>query len=342
MTPPRTRTPRFKRPRHLPLLDLTERQKVAIRLVYDYGRITTDQLVALMPGSAQKSRRLLRQLFRHRYVNRKKISNNDPILYSPAKRGADMIAAERGMEPSGIAWTTKNREFKFSSLPHTRGTNTLRFALDISLRHLPGAEMLFWYPDKTFRKSVTYTVDFERKTKRCTPDGFWAAGYRGHRYGGLVEFDNSTMAGTTKAEASRMLDKLEALWHLWLKWRERAYEDRLGVDSLRLFYITKSEQRKANVRELARRVGDQRNGSEFFWFACQKAYVESPFAVLDAIWQTPRDDAYKSIFGREAGHVTDGSRDTRGPSSLFTRDTHALTRPRRHEEIHLGTVTIPL
>jgi hypothetical protein len=30
------------------------------------------------------------------------------------------------------------------------------------------------------------------------------------------------MAGTTKREESRIVDKLEALWHLWLKWRERA------------------------------------------------------------------------------------------------------------------------
>jgi hypothetical protein len=304
---------------------LTERQKVAIRLVYDYGRITTDQLVALMPGSAQKSRRILRQLFHHRYVNRKKISNNAPILYSPAKRGADMVAAERGMAPSGIAWTTKNREFKFSSLSHTRGTNALRFALEMSLQHLPGAEMLFWYPDKTFRKSVTYPVDFERKTKQCTPDGFWGAGYRGHRYGGLVEFDNSTMAGTTKREESRIYDKLEALWHLWLKWRERAYEDRLGVDSLRLFYITKSEQRKENIRELARGVGDQRGGSEFFWFACQKAYVNHPFAVMDAIWQTPRDDTHKSIFGEAASQAIGSPHDPVGPQTLFPLGSSDLT-----------------
>jgi hypothetical protein len=316
----------------LPPLDLTERQKVAIRLVYDYSRITTDQLVTLMPGSAQKNRRLLRQLFHHRYVNRKKISNNAPILYSPAKRGADLIAAERGLAPSGIAWTTKNREFKFSSLSHTRGINALRFALEMSVRQLPGAQILFWYPDKTFSKSVTYAVDFERKTKKCTPDSFGCIGYRGHRYGGLVEYDHSTMAGTTKREESRIVDKLEALWHLWLKWRERAYEDRLGVDSLRLFYITKSEERKENIRELARGVGDQRGGSDFFWFACQKAYIDHPFAVMDAIWQTPRDDTFKSIFENGAGQVVTDTHDSTGPIPLFTRDTHDIGLYRLHEE----------
>jgi hypothetical protein len=323
----------------LPPLGLTERQKVAIRLVYDYGRITTDQLVALLPGSAQKNRRLLRLLFQHRYINRKKISNNDPILYSPAKRGADLIAAERGMAPSGIAWTTKNREFKFSSLSHTRGINALRFALDLSLRQLPGAQMLFWYPDKTFSKSVTYTVDFERKTKKCTPDSFGCIGYRGHRYGGLAEFDNSTMAGTTKREESRIVDKLEALWHLWLKWRERAYEDRLGVDSLRLFYITKSEQRKENIRELARGVGDQRGGSDFFWFTCQKAYVDNPFAVMDAIWQTPRDDTYKSIFESGAGQIVADTHDSLGPMHLFAHDPHDLALTQLHEENSIDAAT---
>jgi hypothetical protein len=321
MTPSRTRSARFKRPRNLPPLDeLTERQKIAIRIVYDYGRITTDQLVALMPGSQQKNRRILRTLWWHRYLNRKKISNNDPILYSPAKRGAEMIAEERQLPNSGVEWTTRNRELKPISIPHTRGINDLRFALDMSLQQLPEAEMLFWYPDRTFRKTVTYTVDFERKTKRCTPDGFWGASYRMHRFGGLMEFDNSTMAGTTKREESRIFDKLEALWNLWLQWRDRAYDDRLGVDSLRLFYITKSEQRKENIRELARSVGDQKNGSDFFWFACQKPYQKNPFAVLDAIWQTPRDDTYKSMFDHSAGlsaALAKNAPDDLGPFPLF-------------------------
>jgi hypothetical protein len=111
--------------------------------VYAYGRITTDQLVALIPGSEQKNYRLLRQLYRHRYLNRKKISNNDPILYSPAKRGVDEIAMEIDLPPSSVEWTTKNREFKLSSVPHTRGINNLRFSLEMSLLQLPGAEMLF-------------------------------------------------------------------------------------------------------------------------------------------------------------------------------------------------------
>jgi hypothetical protein len=234
-----------------------------------------------------------------------------------------VITAERpeaNRQATRIEWTTKNRELQPSSIPHTRGINAYRFAMDMSLRQLPDAEMLFWYPDKTFRKTVTYTVDFERKTKRCTPDSFWGARYRGHRYGGLVEFDKSTMAGTTKQEESRIFDKLEALWNLWLKWRERGYDDRLGVDSLRLFYVTISEQRKENIRELARAVGDQRNGSDFFWFACQKPYLDHPFAVLDPIWQTPRDDTYKSIFGSTAGHAAGLDNANLGPLPPFALD----------------------
>jgi hypothetical protein len=251
-----------------------------------------------------------------------------------------MVAQERQLPESRVDWTTKSREFKPLSIPHTRGNNTFRFSLDMSLQQLPGAEMLFWYPDRSFRKSVTYTVDFERKTKQCTPDSFWGARYREHRFGGLVEFDNSTMAGTTKSEESRIYDKLEALWHLWLKWQEWEYADRLGVDSLRLFYITKSEQRKENIRELARAVGDQKNGSEFFWFARQKSYQDNPFAVLDAIWQTPRDDMYKSMFGHSAGlssPLIQNGPDDFDPLPFFSPVPHApspsLTRPLVREEI---------
>jgi len=138
----------------------------------------------------------------------------------------------------------------------------------------------------------------------------------------LVEYDHSTMAGTTKKEESRIYDKLEALWHLWLKWRERGYEDRLGVDSLRLLYITRSEKRKENVRELARSVGDQRNGSDFFWFACQKVYQDNPFAVLDTIWQTPRDDTFKSLFSNTTGHAVSAIETSHNPFPLFQIDSH--------------------
>jgi hypothetical protein len=203
--------------------------------------------------------------------------------------------------------------------------------------------MLFWHRDKTFSKSVTYTVDGERKTKRCTPDGFGAIRYRAYRHGVLAEYDHSTMAGTTKQEASRIFDKLEALWHLWLKWRERGYEDRLDVDSLRLLYITRSEQRKNNVRELARSVGDQRNGSDFFWFACQKSYQDNPFAVLDTIWQTPRDDAYKSLFGNTAGHAATLIDDAPKPFPLFSFDSHPSaprSEPHQHDETSLDIAMI--
>jgi hypothetical protein len=186
---------------------------------------------------------------------------------------------------------------------------------------------------------VTYTVDGERKTKRCTPDSFWCIDYRGHRHGGLYEFDNSTMAGTTKTETSRIFEKLEALWQLWLKWRERGFTDRLGVDSLRLFYVTKSEQRKENIRELARSVGDQRSGSDFFWFACQKAYQDNPFNVLSHTWQTPRDDTHKAIFGNSAGEIAGLTHDTLGPTPPLSLDPDTLrlpfTQPVLREATHL-------
>ena len=82
-------------------------------------------------------------------------------------------------------------------------------------------------------------------------------------------------------------------------------------------------------------IGD--TGLVFFWFACQKSYQESPFAVLDRIWQTPRDDTYKSIFDHTAGQSAQVNAPATRPLSTLSLDLAVPSRPptRSHTQIAL-------
>ena len=78
------------------------------------------------------------------------------------------------------------------------------------------------------------------------------------KVGGFVEVDRSTIAGTTQL-SGRLFRRYEAYWHYW---RQKLWREQFGFSSMRVFTVTKSDERRDNFRTLAKRVGEQKNGSD--------------------------------------------------------------------------------
>jgi hypothetical protein len=55
--------------------------------------------------------------------------------------------------------------------------------------------------------------------------------------------------------------------------------------------------------------------------------VENPFAVLDAIWQTPRDDTYKSLFDHSTGLAVTCSNGEPDDPEQFASLSHLTQTP---------------
>ncbi len=99
----------------------------------------------------------------------------------------------------------------------------------------------------------------------------------------FLEADRSTMEG------KRVLGKLKGYWQMW---KQESHKDKFDISVFRVLTITISQQRKENLRHIAKQANDNRTaGSEMFLFACKDDYnLEKPESVLKPIWHSPKDD----------------------------------------------------
>jgi len=103
----------------------------------------------------------------------------------------------------------------------------------------------------------------------------------------FLEVDRSTMA------LERMLKKYKGYWN----WRlEGGQERKLKIPNFRVLSISRTEERKENMRRIAKRANDRETGSAMFWFACEKSYnLKNPESVLKPIWQSAKNDDWHHI-----------------------------------------------
>ena len=91
---------------------------------------------------------------------------------------------------------------------------------------------------------------------------------------------------------ARYLNKLKAYFAFWLKYVK---DNRSSpIKQMRVLTITRSEERKQNLRKIADTVSPE--AKNLFWFICEKAYLGTPQEVLKDTWQTLEDDTYISLY----------------------------------------------
>jgi len=74
---------------------------------------------------------------------------------------------------------------------------------------------------------------------------------------------------------ARYLAKLKAYYAFWATYVRDA---KSPIKQMRVLTITRSEERKHNLRKIADQISPEAKG--LFWFICEKAYVGNPQQVL--------------------------------------------------------------
>ena len=91
----------------------------------------------------------------------------------------------------------------------------------------------------------------------------------------------------------RFVSKLKMYWR---HNREESFKDTLGVSHFRVLTITPNEKRTENLCRGAKDADDRREGSLMFLFLSETRYnVETPEALLKAVWQSPKNDEPQAI-----------------------------------------------
>ena len=291
------RAPKFKRkPQQIGGLKLQKRDIEIISLAHDYRFLNSDQIKVLVDGSEQGILRRLQKLFHHGFLDRPPsqilypLAGTQKMVYALGDKGADLLAEKSGVDRGKIKWNEKNKEIKDRHIQHTLMISNFRVCLELALRDLPDTNFLFWEKENPKElKDYVYIKDLQGRGIKASivPDGFFGIQDPKGKMYWFMEADQSTMTN------ARFFKKMRAYWN-W--WRQGRHSKRFGIKAFRVLTITKSEQRKENLRRITQQADDKQRGSPMFWFATEKKYsIQRPESILEAIWQTPKDDSYHSL-----------------------------------------------
>lgn len=282
----RTYAKRFKRERNYKAFALQEQDVELLELLASYRFLDTYMLLALQPRSLRGLRRRLQHLFNAGLVDRPPrdyLRTPGPMVYALGNKGADLLAQRQEVERGKINWQSKNHEVRQYFVDHTLMVSKVRAALSLAVNPLANTNLVTWGQGPEL-KIRTYV---EGQPEAIVPDGFFILEDGDDVIHAYVECDRST---TTR---NRFLQKMKVYWQ-W--WKQEGHQQQWGIKNFRVLTVCLSEQRKDNLRTLAKEVDDRRRGSAMFLFSTEAIYnLDEPATILQHIWQSPVDDTWHSI-----------------------------------------------
>lgn len=305
-----------------PAFRLTSRDREAMKIIFDNRWITAELLQDLLPavkltdpqrdalskliaekkanaaGPPQRIKREIRRrlqyLYHHGYVQRHKLSDAEPMAYAIGNLAADELMLHYGIDRKQIDWTTKNRESGERYIRHALMVTHLRHAVEVGLRDWPELQLELWEPGGAFKASVQYEDLVRTRDGTRTqvvegvviPDSLFVIVDPINRIHYFPEADRSTMTN------ARYQNKLKAYHAFWLRYVK---DNRSSpIKQMRVLTITRSEERKQNLRKIADEVSPGAKG--LFWFICEQAYLGKPQEIFKDTWQTLEDNTLKSLY----------------------------------------------
>lgn len=291
---PQTIFKQFKRTNKKPnqRLRLQPRDIEIFKNLAEYRFLDSQQILALHPlksGGVRYHQLRLQYLFHHSYIDRPpsqlsyyRVRNH--MIYALGKKGAEIIYAGDPYLRGRIDWQQKNHEVKFPFLAHALMIADFRVALTKAVKQSPNMELAQWQQGKELRD----TVSLKGRKLMVVPDAFFTVKQQDKTYNFFLEADRSTMT------LERIRQKIAAYWH----WKEEGrHEKKFNIQRFRVLTITISEERKENIRKIAKQGIGRPGGYPLFLFACEKNYdFKEPESILKPIWQSPADESRQWMF----------------------------------------------
>jgi hypothetical protein len=280
---------------------LTKRQQDALEKLRAYKQANASDIGTAQGAQTKTRREILRRLqmlYHAGYVQRQKLADGEPIIYSLGNLGADELMMFFGYDRKQIDWTTRARESSDRYIRHGLMISRFRHAVELAVRKAPDVSLLLWDPAGSFTATVEYvdTVNTREGARtqvvegKVIPDGFFVLQQGKRRIAYFLEADRSTMSH------ARYLNKLKAYYHYW-NTQIRTEKDPAKKRHIRVLTITISEERKKYLRKTAQSVSTE--AKNLFWFGCERSYRDEPEQVISSIWQTLKVDMPKHLYAND-------------------------------------------
>jgi hypothetical protein len=279
-------------------MQIQRRDIEILRSLADYRFLTSEQIVALYGESERNIKLRLQKLYHNCFLDRLGHYPSYPkpqghMVYGIANRGADLLSEYfPDFERTTVDWLTKNKETSRPYISHRLMISNFRVILNLALKQHEGISLFRWWQGKVLKDHVI--IDGKKVPKvPIVPDGLFTLEDAHKAMDFFVEADQSTM------DLKRMFWKIRAYWEWYCHWDKRngePYNQKLDVGPFRVLMLCKSEDRKENLRYIAREADPKGIGLSMFYFASEKNLdLLDPLTILKPIWQTPKGDEYHSI-----------------------------------------------
>jgi len=302
------RLPRFKRAHAVPVIELTERDREVVRLVYRHRFLRSSQIISLVGGSEQQLLRRLQLLYHHGYLERPRCQidsyhkgGSRYIVYGLGNKGASLLKQELGIAFRGLSWSEKNSSLGRVFLEHTLLVGDVMVAIELACRRT-GIRLLTEgelapplvanRKGPLFRWKVKVTGGLKLSV---IPDRVFALEFKdqaGHsnRAVFFLEADRGTMPvirrTLTQTSFFRKLLAYEATWS------QSIHRSKFDFHRFRVLTVTTSA---ARVKSLVDACSKLKRGQGLFLFADQ-TILEKPGELFSRLWQTATPGQTTSLF----------------------------------------------
>ena len=317
----RTQRPNWQRdPTGLPAIQLQERDRQILEIVFEYRVLTSDDIVRAYrlrnPEKAPQgeklgrysepvaSSRTIKRRLRHLYhwgyltrpqenvVLRARQGRSLPMVYRIGEEAVPVLT-DLGYDVDHVRGALGEPSFRY--LEHTLLVTEFRLALEQALREQSQWQLLFWQNEGAATRTVWHsTRDGRRQRHSVNPDAYFALtdGERPMYF--FMDADRGTMS------RRRMRAKFEALAALW---RERRHAhppyNMPEKTAFRAVFPAMTPERVETLRSIAREADPKGQGLNIFWFGTRAAYAEEPRNILKPVWYLPSGEVPYSLGDRK-------------------------------------------
>ena len=269
-------------------LQIQPRDIALLRDVWEFRFLNTEQILGLHDGSRRNLRGRLNLLFQHGYLDRPTVQKSarlvtSHIVYSLGRKGAEVLA-KNAEEREGIFRRVKENVHTLPLIAHSLMISQFRVCLMLALKQQGDIKLTRWVQGNDLKSAL---VMRRGANPPLVADAFFMLETPTHKYPCFLEADRATMT------QERFVSKLKMYWR---HNREESFKDTLGVSHFRVLTITPHEKRAENLCHASKDADDRREGSLMYLFLSETRYnVETPEALLKAVWKSPKDDEPQAI-----------------------------------------------
>lgn len=294
------RLPRFQRTTAVAGMQLTERDRQIIRLVYRHRFLRSSQIIALVGDGPQQLLRRLKLLYHHGYLERPRAQldyyhrgGSRPMVYGLGNSSREFL--EFGEAIPHLNWSDKNQSVGRIFLEHALLVSDVMVAIELACRErgdirlITDQDLRAEREDKLISASFHWTVKLHGgRTLGVIPDKVFVLERTDHgtsnRAFFFLEADRGTMPvirrNLSQTSFYRKLLAYEATW------TQSVHKTRFGFHRFRVVTVTSSAER---VRSLVDACSQLERGHGLFLFT-DLASLQKPGAIFSSVWTTGRGE----------------------------------------------------